>query len=123
MRKRNNKLTYEEKMKIMEKIFSAVQCLSEGKIAHRCLHPDNIVVCDNGSQKPTFKICNFMDSFDLSQRIPEGNNTPNSITEYTAPEIRQFKRHSEKVDVWSLGMLLYWMLFAQTHSVMVNIEG
>jgi serine/threonine protein kinase len=130
MRKRNHKMPYPEKLKILEELFEGVKCLCEGKIIHRSLHPDSIVVCENKNDRPTFKICGFMDSFDLQQRTPNGNDTPNStklsnsgVTDYTAPEIKLFKRHNEKADVWSLGALLYWMLFGQIHGIIVNIEG
>ena len=42
---------------------------------------------------------------------------------YTPPEILMGKNHSYACDVWSLGMLLYELLFGSLNEVKVDAKG
>ena len=45
------------------------------------------------------------------------------ITEFTAPELREFKDHDEKADIWSLGVLLLSLLFEHDQRIELQAES
>ena len=82
---------------------SAIFFLHRNNYTHRDIKPENILLDENNNIKLTdFGWC---ESFT--------NNTLNDTCgtyEYMSPEILQKKNYNEKVDCWSLGILLYELL-------------
>jgi len=75
--------------------------LKEMRIMHRDLKPQNILL-----QKETIKICDFGFAKKMSastQFLKSIKGTPL----YLAPEIFDEKPYTDKVDVWSLGVILF----------------
>ena len=70
-------------------------------IIHRDIKPENILFCDDH-----LKIADFGWS-NLKDRV---RTTFCGTPEYLAPEMLMEKGHNEKLDVWTLGVLLYEML-------------
>ena len=106
-----NKLIEEnDAMDILEQILKSLIYLHEEVgIVHRDIKPENILIkYINGK-----KIIKLTD-FGFSDYIPKNNN--NSLTEqlgtpqYAAPEIFEGKEYNSKVDIWSLGVVLYNMI-------------
>ena len=122
-----NKLSEREVGKIFRDVCSAVVHLhsQDPPIAHRDLKVENVLhdikhdlykLCDFGSC--TTEIIDCRDGLSRDARLrAEENISKNTTLAYRAPEmvdLYQQKLVNEKVDVWSLGCLLYMLCFNKT---------
>lgn len=119
---RMSKNHYREKeaAKLMEQIISAVAYCHEKGICHRDLKPQNILFCDE-TPNSLLKIVDFGISkiYDpsLSSLKDELNNmnkikkmtTVIGTIHYLSPEAIKGS-YTEKCDIWSLGIILYYLL-------------
>lgn len=86
-------------------ILSAFKLLTRNKIMHRDLKPDNILL-HNGK----IKIADF--GFSKSLRSPTDlAQTMLGSPIYMAPEVLNGDPYTMKADIWSLGVVLYEMVF------------
>lgn len=91
-------------------IFHGVKYLHENNVVHRDLKPDNILLssCD---EFPIVKITDF--GLSKLTRYEESLRTFVGTVAFTAPEILQENgdaHYTNKVDTWSLGVILYLCL-------------
>ena len=92
---------------IMSQIASGVQYLHQYGIVHRDLKPGNIMI----TQQNDFGVIKIMD-FGLSkivspsEKMVEGYGT----LSYVAPEVLLRTPYNKEVDIWSMGVILYYML-------------
>lgn len=82
----------------------AVDYLHSNKLIHRDIKPENILLDENFN----VKLCDFGWSCYLDD--DDYRNTICGTYEYMSPEILEKKKHTNKVDIWCLGILLYEML-------------
>ena len=71
-------------------------------VVHKDLKPLNILISQGGQ----LKICDFGIARVIDNTKPI-NNTGTCTTTYAAPEMLQGKEYRYKVDIWSLGCILY----------------
>lgn len=93
---------------IAAQLVSALTHLHQQRIIHRDMKPQNVLVCAHGS----IKVCDFGFARALSQKtlvLTSIKGTPI----YMAPELVQEQPYDEKVDVWSLGVILYELFFGR----------
>ena len=106
-KKKKFEFTESQAASIMRQIASGVKYLHKYGIVHRDLKPDNIMV----TQKNNFGIIKIMD-FGLSkiassqEKLKGGFGT----LSYVAPEILVRDPYNKEVDIWSLGIILFYML-------------
>lgn len=89
-------------------ILTAMLYLHENKVVHRDLKPQNILL--EGGQ---IKLCDF----GFAKKMSAATNFLKSIKGtplYIAPEILQQRNYSHKVDVWSLGIILFELATGKT---------
>ncbi len=97
-----HRLKEEELRKCAAEIISALAYLEEHRIVHRDLKPQNILISETG----VIKICDFGFARKMSQAtvcLTSMKGTPL----YLAPEILENRAYTGKVDIWSLGVIIY----------------
>lgn len=95
----------EDKLKeIILKIAEAINYLSMLGILHRDLKPENIMV----TQDLQIKIIDF----GLSKIIGKGEKVREKLGSYlyTAPEVLSNLQYNKEVDIWSFGIIIFFML-------------
>jgi len=99
-------LEEEEAMRIFRQMLSAVGYCHSFKICHRDLKPENILF----TKGRDIKIADF--GMAALQQSPNHKlTTACGSPHYAAPELIKGKGyHGEKIDVWSMGVILYAML-------------
>jgi hypothetical protein len=92
---------------IMYQIGSGIKYLHEYGILHRDLKPENIMLLDNGNV-PIIKIMDFGLSKILGplEKTAEGFGT----LSFVAPEVLVRQPYNKQIDIWSIGVILYYML-------------
>ena len=100
--KNNNKLIHEQVIFIiMEELCLGIKEIHSKNIIHRDLKPENIFISDNYKIKiGDFGVSKILDGTDYAQTFA-GSYC------YLAPEIINENKYSNKVDIWSLGCILY----------------
>lgn len=91
----------------MKQIVSAISYCHAKNIVHRDLKPENILF-DSKKSSSNLKIIDFGASTKFSDETKLSKLI--GTTYYIAPEILKKELYNEKVDIWSLGVILYIML-------------
>ncbi|KAG6397322.1 hypothetical protein SASPL_143488 [Salvia splendens] len=93
--------------RFMQQLGNGIQVLKQNHIVHRDLKPENILL--SGSEyDPVLKIADFGLSRIL---LPDDSaQTVCGSVFYMAPEILQFQKYNHKVDMWSVGAILFELL-------------
>ena len=96
-------ITPEQTVKLGLDLCKALSLCHEKDIIHRDIKPDNILVSDSGD----FKLGDFGVA-KTAERTMAGTRT--GTPNFTAPEVYHNEPYGKSVDIYSLGMVLYWML-------------
>ena len=101
MRERN--LSEQEIIRLGKDISHALVLCKSKNIIHRDIKPANIMVSQFGNYKlGDFGVSKIMDHATYA--------TPMGTPEYEAPEIKHMEKYGQAVDIYSLGITLYWLL-------------
>ena len=106
-KKKNFNFSERQASSIMSQIANGVKYLHRYGIVHRDLKPDNIMI----TQQNDFGMIKIMD-FGLSkivstqEKMVDGYGT----LSYVAPEVLLRTPYNKEVDIWSMGVILYYML-------------
>ena len=95
---------------IMNQLNNAFKILYSHNIIHRDIKLENILVNYNKNSKKDFIV--KLGDFGLSREIILNNKIDDSFCgspETMAPEILNEKPYNNKVDLWSIGMIMYQM--------------
>ena len=89
--------------------------LEENKLVHRALNLENILIKydDNNNKKSFIYKLKLTNDSILMKGLPkiQNSNEISPFLNYTAPEILSDKYFDEKSDLWSLGVIIYILLF------------
>ena len=89
--------------------------LEENKLVHRALNLENILIKynDNNNKKSFIYKLKLTNDSILIKGLPkiQSSNEISPFLNYTAPEILSDKYFDEKSDLWSLGVIIYILLF------------
>lgn len=100
---RENGMTVESVIKLGSDMCSALELCRENNIIHRDIKPQNIFVSRYG----VFKLGDF--GVAKASAIRTSADKVGTYS-YMAPEVYKGKGYDDKVDIYSLGMVLYWLL-------------
>lgn len=95
-------ITGTEVMKLCMDICSALEACRKNGIIHRDIKPQNIFVSPYG----VFKLGDF----GVAKATSMGSIEKVGTYSYMAPEVYKGKVYNDSVDIYSLGMVLYWLL-------------
>ena len=95
----------EEIRKLLNQINDTLKLIKANKIIYYNLNLNNILV----SKENTFKLSDFTLNEESENLISKSNFQNNSLS--TAPEILKTNEYNEKSDIWSLGVIIYYLLF------------
>ncbi len=102
-----NEISEEEVIKLGIDICNALELCEEMNVIHRDIKPENIMVArDNTYKLGDFGIARTMEH--------TTNGTIAGTYDYMAPEIKNSRFYHTEVDIYSLGMVMYWMLNEKT---------
>ena len=91
----------------MSQIASGIKYLHQYGIVHRDLKPDNIMI----TQQNEYGVIKIMD-FGLSKIVSPNEKMVDGYgtLSYVAPEVLLRTPYNKEVDIWSLGVILFYML-------------
>lgn len=94
--------------RFLQQIASALQLLHNHNISHMDLKPQNILL--TSEEQPVLKLADF----GFAQYLESSaNDTLKGSPLYMAPEIITQRQYNAKVDLWSIGVILYECLFGR----------
>ena len=102
---KKNKLNNEMISQFLRDIISIIKYLHSLNIIHRDIKPENLLL-DNNLR---IKLCDYGWATHLKNN--EQINTYCGTPDYVAPEILKKEFYDYKIDIWSIGVLLFEMLF------------
>ena len=100
-------ITLEQTIRLGEELCNALIACREKDIIHRDIKPDNILMTETGAAKlGDFGIAK------IAEKTMAGTRT--GTPGFIAPEVFHNEPYGKSVDIYSLGMVLYWMLNRRT---------
>jgi serine/threonine protein kinase len=102
--KKNGKFSEDDAKSIFTQIASGLYVLRKNNLIHRDMKPHNILLSLSGN----VKIADF--GFVASTNDNKLMDTLCGSPIYMAPEILKYNKYDEKVDLWSIGIILFEML-------------
>ena len=107
-----NNGAYDEKTTayIMYQILSAINYYHKNKIINRSLSLENILISEKRNNLPIVKLSYFGTSIMAEKDAIQNQQLINSY--YNAPEVLN-KCYNEKCDIWSCGVIMYFLLTAR----------
>eukprot|EP00011_Vannellida_sp_DIVA3-517-6-12_P013708 CAMPEP_0114631542 /NCGR_PEP_ID=MMETSP0168-20121206/14466_1 /TAXON_ID=95228 ORGANISM="Vannella sp., Strain DIVA3 517/6/12" /NCGR_SAMPLE_ID=MMETSP0168 /ASSEMBLY_ACC=CAM_ASM_000044 /LENGTH=610 /DNA_ID=CAMNT_0001843111 /DNA_START=367 /DNA_END=2199 /DNA_ORIENTATION=- len=113
--KKNRRIPEADCHTLMLDFVAGLQYLREMDIVHRDLKPQNILLQasrDPERQLPVLKIADF--GFARLLPFDDVTATQCGTPLYMAPEIFRYRKYGIKADLWSVGCIMYQMLFGTT---------
>ena len=104
--------------RLFDQILVALEYLHKNNIVHRDIKPSNLLV-SNGDQTLYIVDFNVSREFDKNKQIMKTNT---GIVQFSAPEMFTKQPYTEKIDIWSAGIILYMMLSGTQPFIHDNLQ-
>jgi len=102
------KFTERDAVDVIKTVLSAVKYLHEHHVVHRDLKPENLIYRDSSEDSEL-----VLADFGISKVISDDDDimmTHCGTQLYAAPEIMKRMPYSKSVDLWSIGIITYYLL-------------
>lgn len=99
--------TEKEARQLSAGLIKGVNYIHDRKIAHRDLKPQNLLL-ENSDDNTSVKICDF--GFAKRVHVPQSLTTLCGSKHYVAPELLKNHPYDESADMWSVGVIIYFLL-------------
>ena len=111
--KKDNPFNPQEIKEIFTQLNNTFKIINSKKLVHRNLKLENILVKYENKEKNkyTLKLSDYGESKQLS--LTRKFSTKIGTLKYLAPEILEGKEYNEECDLWSIGVMIYILLFKQ----------
>ena len=98
--------------RILFQLASGLKFLHSKHIVHRDLKPDNILLTSFDIDEAEIKIADF----GLAKYLPQDKKTDSGVGTalYMAPEVISETPYDASIDLWTMGILLYELVYDQT---------
>ena len=110
LREDNRYFNSEEILEIMKQLNNTFRIMIENKIIHRDLKLENILIKEENG-KNIIKLTDYGCSKRLISLSNYGNTQGVGTVIYMAPEILKGEEYNYKVDLWSIGIIIYSLYF------------
>lgn len=107
---KQGRLSIERAIFFFIQICNAIKFLHSMNIIHRDLKPENILISKNIVKVCDFGLCAIINA---EKRYFLNSKTFCGTYLFMAPEILRNEEYDEKIDIWSLGILLYEMVHGE----------
>ena len=102
--RKDNRIEEKKALLFFKQLLEAFQVLNKYNIMHRDLKPDNIFFHNDVIKVGDFGFCKSLEKAQMTK-------TMLGSPIYMAPEILNGQIYSNKADIWSIGVVLYEMLY------------
>ena len=110
--KKKQAFQIKEIYELLTQLNNTFKIMNDNRIAHRDLKPDNILIKYENKEKTkyTYKISDYGISKQLISLSRQFSTNAGTL-KYMAPEILKGEKFETKCDLWSLGVIIYSLLF------------
>lgn len=114
LEEKNNELNFEEIHDIIGQLNNSFKIMVKNKILHKAIKPQNILMKYQNEKKTKFlvklKLTDDSGSLNSSNELISEDQINRNLEIY-APEVLEKKTYTEKSDLFSLGVLIYYLKF------------
>ena len=104
IKRREKQISINEIKNVLIQINNILKIIPKEKKVHKNLNPNNILISLDSLDKTLIKLCCFSNII---------NNTMNRISLTISPEILNNEKDLSKSDLWSIGIIIYFMYFKE----------
>jgi len=112
VKRREDQISINEIKEVLIQLNNTFKIMLNKNIIHRDLKPNNILISLNRLDKCLIKLCDYGSSKIISNIITNTISYTGSLLTM-APEILNDEKDFSKSDLWSLGIIIYYMYFKE----------